>query len=186
MTTKKRTEPAANGGTKNDNPAQSMNKPHASQRRYTEQQKIAGVIAMRTYGGVGTDAALEAVRKVVGDNVASATLYQWAIEYADKVDAIAPPERLSDSALVQGVRDQVVGDMQSFLQKAAHLITQDDKLKAEPVKSLVLSMAITIDKLKMLADISPQEEQAYRSFRHRCQVKQIDPITALNDYADEL
>jgi hypothetical protein len=176
---KSTTEPAANGGAK---------KSHASQRRYTDEQKIAGVVAMRTYGGIGTPEGLQAARKAVGDEVAASSLYAWAIEFNDRVNALMQTEPpLSDKAIGTGVRNVIVSDMQEALAAIAHEIKNPNRIKNEPkLQSLVLPMAILIDKLQKIAGITPDLEQSIRSFSYECEMIHRNPIDMLNDYTDIL
>lgn len=180
MSTEKPTEPAEAPRTENNG---TYTAKRFGKAKFSDEQKITAVSILRDYGTLTPD-ALKAIHTHLGDShIAPSSIYAWVIEYGDRVDS---PQSTNDKAIVQGTGDKIITNFQQALMMVAERMIDPTRLDKMTGKDLMIVGGILYDKLRDMGDMNIAEKQAYRSFRHRCLLKQIDPITALNDYADEL
>jgi hypothetical protein len=152
-----------------------------TKRRYTEEQKLAAVTAMRTMHpehSLGA-AAIAAARAVLGAPVAVATLGRWMLEYRPQIDAVIVP--LSNEQTIIATRDNVLGQMAEVRQKSLKRLADDSVINAAAARDLAVVTGIMSDHIaKATALPAATSERALR-LREVCQRVGVDVDALLDD-----
>jgi hypothetical protein len=153
--------------------------------RYTQDQRIAAVTAMRAIGRDQPfcDDAIQAARQTIGKPVALATLAKWFSALSPTIDA-AQPDLLGRpiEALIAETRDNILARLANVREEYVDHLLKKDVIAKASARDAAVVMGIANDHIIKMTDIDPAVATIIKRLAELCQRTNIDIVGLLEDF----
>jgi hypothetical protein len=167
------------------------NTTQSHRKLYAESECIQACTVALSYERPMSLEAQQAVDTLLGQHISLSSLSRWLKIYGDRVkaaknDLALQPTKKELPAIVEETHNLQVAKLQALANKLLDAASDDKKIAGATLQQLGVVYGIAFDKLRLIAGLSPELEQALKELDASCRQAGMDTVEAIKDYAQAI